>query len=107
MFNPCAVFLQVHTELVGSFFHSGPQLIVQLGAFWTGIYTHDLQVNSKGKLFLILNCEYLTVPFSSVLKVCYFGILGFIYGTTGCVMTVKKVQKIGKGVQFNIFSSIL
>ncbi|XP_023342674.1 uncharacterized protein LOC111712331 [Eurytemora carolleeae] len=39
--------LKVHAELTGAFFHSGPQIVVQLAVFWSGIYSHDLQVYTE------------------------------------------------------------
>ena len=35
---------KVHAEYGEAFFQSGPQLIIQLILFWTGVQTHDFQV---------------------------------------------------------------
>ena len=36
---------KVHAEYGEAFFQSGPQLIIQLILFWTGVQTHDFQVH--------------------------------------------------------------
>lgn len=42
--------LKIHTEYGQAFFQSGPELVIQTALIWTGIFSHDFQVQTSYRL---------------------------------------------------------